>query len=88
MPRTAVKQLLDLCHRHGVLISTGGFIERVLSFGAEAVEKYVNECRELGFDIIEISSGFISIPTDDWLRLLEKVRKGLKPKPSSTPGPT
>ncbi len=36
----------------------------------------------LGFDIIEISSGFITIPTDDWLRLVEKVQKaGLKPKP-------
>ncbi len=82
MPRRAVKELLDLCHSHDVLVSTGGFIERVLSFGSDAVEKYINECRELGFDIIEISSGFISIPTDDWLRLVEKVRKaGLKPKP-------
>jgi phosphosulfolactate synthase (CoM biosynthesis protein A) len=36
----------------------------------------------LGFDIIEISSGFITIPTDDWLRLIETVQKaGLKAKP-------
>ncbi len=36
----------------------------------------------MGFDILEISSGFITIPVDDWLRLVEKVRKaGLKPKP-------
>ena len=36
----------------------------------------------LGFDIVEISSGFISIPTDDWLRLVEKVKQaGLKAKP-------
>jgi len=34
------------------------------------------------FDIIEISAGFISLSTDDWLRLIELVRKsGLKPKP-------
>ena len=82
MPRPAVKELLDLCHRHGVLVSTGGFIERVLTFGADAVGRYITECKELGFDIIEISSGFITIPTDDWLRLVEKVRgAGLKPKP-------
>jgi phosphosulfolactate synthase (CoM biosynthesis protein A) len=82
MPRPAVKELLDLCHRHDVLVSTGGFIERVLSFGSSAVERYIGECGDLGFDIVEISSGFISIPTDDWLRLVEKVRKaGLKPKP-------
>ncbi|MFZ0532514.1 MAG: phosphosulfolactate synthase [Anaerolineales bacterium] len=82
MPRSAVKELLDLCHRYDVLISTGGFIEHVLTLGPQAVDQYIQECKQLGFDIIEISSGFISIPTDDWLRLIEKVQKaGLKAKP-------
>ena len=82
MPRKVIKELLDLCHRHNVLISTGGFIEHVLTLGPEAVDHYIRECKELGFDIIEISSGFITIPTDDWLRLVEKVQKaGLKAKP-------
>ena len=82
MPRKAVQELLDLCHRHNVLVSTGGFIEHVLTLGPEAVDRYILECKELGFDIIEISSGFITIPTDDWLRLVEKVqRAGLKAKP-------
>ncbi|HJS17396.1 MAG TPA: phosphosulfolactate synthase [Anaerolineales bacterium] len=82
MPRKAVKELLDLCHRYDVMVSTGGFIEHVLTQGPEAVNWYIEECKELGFDIIEISSGFISIPTDDWLRLVEKVQKaGLKAKP-------
>jgi phosphosulfolactate synthase (CoM biosynthesis protein A) len=82
MPRRAVIDLLDLCHRYDVLISTGGFIEHVLTLGPQAVDQYIQECKQLGFDIIEISSGFISIPTDDWLRLIEKVQKaGLKAKP-------
>jgi len=82
MPRRAVKELIDLCHAHDVLVSTGGFIERVLTQGPEAVRQYIAGCKELGFDIIEISSGFISIPTDDWLRLVEQVQKaGLKAKP-------
>lgn len=82
MPRKAVKDLIDLCHAHDVLVSTGGFIEYVLTQGSEAVEHYINECKSLGFDIIEISSGFITIPIDDWLRLVEKVQKaGLKAKP-------
>src|SRR5207248_2174158 len=43
---------------------------------------YIRECQELGFDIIEISSGFISAPPDDLLRLVEEVQKvGLKAKP-------
>jgi phosphosulfolactate synthase (CoM biosynthesis protein A) len=82
MPRKAVKELLDICHRHDVMVSTGGFIEHVLTQGPEAVNWYIEECKEIGFDIIEISSGFITIPTDDWLRLVEKVQKaGLKAKP-------
>jgi phosphosulfolactate synthase (CoM biosynthesis protein A) len=82
MPPQAVKELVDLCHVHGVLVSTGGFIERVLTQGPEPVNQYIRECQGLGFDIIEISTGFITIPTDDWLRLVEKVQKaGLKAKP-------
>jgi len=82
MPRQAVKELIDLCHDHDVLVDTGGFMEYVVTQGREAVDRYIEECKNLGFDIIEISSGFITIPTDDWLRLVEKVKKaGLKPKP-------
>ena len=82
MPEKAVREIIDLCHKHDVLVSTGGFIERVLVQGGDAVRRYVAECKKLGFDIIEISAGFVSIPTDDWLRLIELVRKaGLKVKP-------
>src|ERR1700747_23834 len=71
MPEQAVRDIVDLCHKHDVLVSTGGFIERVLVQGGDAVRRYVAECKKLGFDIIEISAGFVSIPTDDWLRLIE-----------------
>lgn len=82
MPTQAVKELNELAHRHNVLVSTGGFIEYVLTQGPQAVNKYIEECKKLGFDIIEVSSGFITIPADDWLRLVEKVQKaGLKAKP-------
>jgi phosphosulfolactate synthase (CoM biosynthesis protein A) len=82
MPEQAVRNIIELCHKHDVLVSTGGFIERVLAQGGDAVRQYVAECKEIGFDIIEISAGFVSIPTDDWLRLIELVRKsGLKAKP-------
>ncbi|MBI2847319.1 MAG: phosphosulfolactate synthase [Chloroflexi bacterium] len=82
MPRKAVRQLIDLCHFHDVSVSTGGFIERVLTHGPEVVDAYIKECQGLGFDIIEISAGFITIPVDDILRLIEKVQKtGMKAKP-------
>jgi len=82
MSESAVRNIIKLCHDHDVLVSTGGFLERVLVQGSDAVKQYVAECQKVGFDIIEISAGFISISTDDWLRLIELVRKsGLKPKP-------
>jgi|SRR5579875_130397 phosphosulfolactate synthase (CoM biosynthesis protein A) len=82
MPHRVVKELIDLCHTHHVLVSTGGFIEYVLAQGPEAVTRYLQTCKELGFDIVEISSGFITVPIDDLLRLAEKARKvGLKVKP-------
>jgi len=82
MTRQTVRELIDLCHENNVLVSTGGFLEYVLTQGKEAVYQYINTCKELGFDIIEISAGFITLPTDDWLRLIEAVqRAGLKAKP-------
>src|SRR3989475_7269311 len=72
MPRRSLTELIELCHRHDVAVSTGGFIERVLTQGADAVDRYIGECRDLGFDIIEISSGVITLPADDLLRLVER----------------
>lgn len=82
MPRRAVQEMIDLCHAHNVAVSTGGFIEFVLTQGPSAVGKYLEECKRLGFDIVEISSGFITVPQDDLVRLTERVQKaGLKAKP-------
>ncbi|MBI2930074.1 MAG: phosphosulfolactate synthase [Planctomycetes bacterium] len=82
MPRQAVRQIIDLCHAYDVSVSTGGFIEYVLTQGPDAVERYLAEVKDLGFDIVEVSSGFITAPEDDLVRLVEDVmRKGLKVKP-------
>lgn len=82
MPRKAVRELIDHCHRHGVAVSTGGFIEHILTLGRPVVDRYLGECQDLGFDIVEVSAGFLVIADDDLVRLTEKVRAtGLKPKP-------
>jgi phosphosulfolactate synthase (CoM biosynthesis protein A) len=47
----------------------------------EVVDKYVAKCKELGFYVLECSTGFLSIPPDDFVRLVEKVEaSGLKAK--------
>ncbi|HLS29274.1 MAG TPA: phosphosulfolactate synthase [Flavobacteriaceae bacterium] len=77
-----IREMNTLAHEHGVLVSTGGFMEYILTQGKDAVKKYIQEVKELGFDIIEISTGFISIPTSDWQRVIEEVQKaGLRAKP-------
>ena len=82
MPEERLRELIETAHRFEVEVSTGGFIERVLTFGEKAVEKYIDKCAELGFDTIEVSAGFISIPTEDWVRLIKRVQNsGLRAKP-------
>jgi phosphosulfolactate synthase (CoM biosynthesis protein A) len=82
MPRETVRALNELCHQHEVEVSTGGFLEYVLTQRGDAVARYLEECHELGFDIVEISSGFVTLPVDDLVRLTTAVGKaGLKAKP-------
>ena len=82
MPRPILEEIITIIHEFGAVVSTGGFIEHVLAQGPKAVNQYIQECKAVGFDIIEVSCGFITIPTEDWLRLIEKVQKaGLKAKP-------
>ena len=46
------------------------------------IDRYLQICRDVGFDVIELSSGFLSIPPEDWLRLVDKLHAyGLKVKP-------
>ncbi len=82
MPRKRLIEITDLCHSHNVRVSTGGFIEYVLTQGYDAVDRYLEECKAVGFDIVEVSSGFITLPADSIVRVVERVQKaGLKAKP-------
>ncbi|KAH7880093.1 hypothetical protein F5879DRAFT_811755 [Lentinula edodes] len=85
MPEERLRGLIETAHKHDIYVSTSGFIEKVLSSsnGNRAViQKYLETCKNMGFDVLEISSGFLSIPTDDWADLVEMTAKaGLKPKP-------
>ncbi|KAI9149494.1 Protein HEAT-STRESS-ASSOCIATED [Paramyrothecium foliicola] len=80
-PEDKLRELIDLAHQHQAY---GGWIEHVLtqSDPQAAVDRYLHKCKQLGFDVIEISTGFLSLPQDDWLRLVDKVHSaGLTAKP-------
>lgn len=82
VPRDEVRKFSDIAHKHDAYVSSGGWIETVLRYGPDAVAKYLKEAKEVGFDVIEISAGFLTIPTSGMLRLVEQVKKaGFKAKP-------
>jgi hypothetical protein len=79
-----LRELIDLAHNHDVYVSTGGFMEHLLTHPEvfSVVDRYLHKCKDVGFDVIELSSGFLSFPPEDWLRLVEKVHSyDLKAKP-------
>lgn len=77
-----IKKFTKLCHKHDIYVSTGGFIERVIIQGKDAVDQYLKETKNLGFDVLEVSSGFASIPFQDQIEIIKKASAmGLKVKP-------
>jgi phosphosulfolactate synthase (CoM biosynthesis protein A) len=77
-----LKRIIDICHNHNVYVSTGGFIERVIVQGTKAVDRYLEECKSLGFDVVEVSSGLAPIPLKDKVEIVKQVKQmGMKPKP-------
>ncbi|KAK4095766.1 coma-domain-containing protein [Parathielavia hyrcaniae] len=83
-PEDKLRELIELAHEHGVYVSTGGWIEHILtqSDPSTAIPRYLAKSKALQFDVIEISCGFLSLPPDDWLRLIDRVHaEGLTAKP-------
>lgn len=82
MPRDRLKEMIDLAHEHGVYVSTGGWAEFVLTKGPDMFRRYIEECANIGFDVVELSFGFITLPEADMVRLVEDtVKAGVKAKP-------
>lgn len=87
-PQT-VKNYTALAHKHNLYVNTGGFIERIVIQDPSNIDKYLNETKELGFDVVEVSSGMFENATDfnikDQVAIVKKIEKiGLKPKPEIT----
>lgn len=48
-PEVKLRELIDMAHEHGVYVSTGGWLEHVLTQGSDnAVDRYLEKCKDIG----------------------------------------
>ncbi len=85
LSKDKVKHVIKTCHDHGLYVSTGGFVERVWVEKGRPVQKYFEEARKLGYDVVEISRGLAKMTLDEKVDLVERVLAlGMDPKPEVT----
>ncbi|XP_042027887.1 protein HEAT-STRESS-ASSOCIATED 32-like isoform X4 [Salvia splendens] len=82
IPKSYIKEMTNLAHKHNVYVSTGDWAEYLQRGGPSAFKDYIEECKELGFDTIEIDAGSLGIPEEILLRYVRLVKTGgLRAKP-------
>ncbi len=78
LARDRLAERIRLYHKHAVEVSTGGTL---LEFAVrqDRVGQMLDECREVGFDIIEVSNAVLELNSQQIERLVEQVhRRGLQ----------
>ncbi|KAB2007300.1 hypothetical protein ES319_D10G019600v1 [Gossypium barbadense] len=82
MPKSFLKQVIDMAHQHNVYVSTGDWAEHLIRKGPSAFKDYVEECKQMGFDTIELNVTSLEVPEDTLLRYVRLIKGGgLKAKP-------
>ncbi|KAK9265390.1 hypothetical protein L1049_003396 [Liquidambar formosana] len=82
MPKDFIKEVTNMAHKHDVYVSTGDWAEHLLHKGPSAFKEYVEECKHLGFDTIELNVGSLGVPEETLLRFVRLIKSGgLKAKP-------
>ncbi|KAL5579173.1 hypothetical protein UlMin_011615 [Ulmus minor] len=82
MPKSFVKEVIDMAHQHDVYVSTGDWAEHLRGKGPSAFKEYIEECKQLGFDAVELNVGTLEVPEETLLRFVRMIKScGLKAKP-------
>ncbi|MCL7031236.1 hypothetical protein MKW94_000562 [Papaver nudicaule] len=85
MTKGFIKQITEMAHKHNVYVSTGDWAEHLLRQGPSAFKTYVQDCKELGFDTIELNVDSLQVPEEALLRFVRLIKgSGLKAKPQFT----
>lgn len=82
MPKSFIEEVVKMAHRHDVYVSTGDWAEHLIRNGPSAFKEYVEDCKQVGFDTIELNAGSLEIPEETLLRYVRLIKSsGLKAKP-------
>ncbi|KAL7088782.1 hypothetical protein ACP275_13G148400 [Erythranthe tilingii] len=82
IPKSCIKEVTEMAHKHNVYVSSGDWAEHLPRKGPSAFQDYIEECKQLGFDTIEIDAGSLGVPEDVLLRYVRLVKSGgLRAKP-------
>ncbi|KAM0867942.1 hypothetical protein ACQ4PT_041663 [Festuca glaucescens] len=74
MGKELIREITDLAHKHEMYVSTGDWAEHLLRQGPSSFKQYVEECKELGFDTIELNAGSLKLPEEAILRLVRLIK--------------
>lgn len=82
MPKSFIEEVVKRAHQHDVYVSTGEWAEHLVRNGPSAFQEYVEDCKQVGFDTIELNVGSLEIPEETFLRYVRLIKSaGLKAKP-------
>uniref|UniRef100_A0A803NYY6 Protein HEAT-STRESS-ASSOCIATED 32 n=2 Tax=Cannabis sativa TaxID=3483 RepID=A0A803NYY6_CANSA len=82
MPKSFVKEVIDMAHQHDIYVSTGDWAEHLLRKGPSAFSQYLEECKQMGFDTVELNVGSLNVPEENLLSFVRLIKSGgLKAKP-------
>ncbi|KAK1378940.1 protein HEAT-STRESS-ASSOCIATED 32 [Heracleum sosnowskyi] len=82
MPKSFIKDVTDMAHKHNVYVCTGDWAEHLLRKGPSGFKEYIEECTQMGFDTVEFNMGSLGFPEETLLRFVRLIKNaGLKAKP-------
>lgn len=76
MPKAFIKEVISMAHKHNVYVSTGDWAEHLLRKGPSAFKEYIEECKQLGFDTVELNMGSLGFPEETLLRFVRLIKSG------------
>ncbi|CAI9087723.1 OLC1v1021869C2 [Oldenlandia corymbosa var. corymbosa] len=82
LSKAYIKEITNIAHQHNVYVSTGDWSEHLLRKGPSAFKDHIEECKQLGFDTIELDVGSMEFPEETLLRYVRLIKNcGLRAKP-------